>query len=158
VRRHAAPDGDAELNLRRWRNAGGATLSAEACQQKLAGGDVGWDLALDTLFGTGLDRRSPGSSSICPHAQLQRHSRSLRRRPIGAVRRHGTPARRRVLADVTSRSVRPKPGLFVGAGPNHAGQIIIADIGLLDFERAGSPVGQVIDGESCALWIPHGTA
>jgi len=76
--------------------------------------------------------------------------------PSGLCADTGHPLGAAVLADVTVTLGAAKPGLFVGAGPNHAGQIIITDIGLLDFERVGiKPVGQVIDGESCALWIPH---
>jgi NAD(P)H-hydrate epimerase len=151
------PDGDAEINLRRWRNAGGAMLSAQACQQKLAAGDTAWDLALDTLFGTGLDRPLTGNLVDLIRALNGSGIRVVSVDiPSGLCADTGHPLGAAVLADVTVTLGAAKPGLFVGAGPNHSGRIAIVDIGLLDFERAGiEPVGQVIDGDSSAYWIPH---
>jgi NAD(P)H-hydrate epimerase len=120
-------------------------------------GGLEYDVVLDALFGTGLDRELDAS-----YADL-----------IGALNESGLPVvavdipsglcantgrvlGTAVLADATVTLGAAKPGLFLGSGPNHAGRIAIVDIGLRDPEEAGiEPVGCVLDDECCEAWVPH---
>jgi NAD(P)H-hydrate epimerase len=151
------PDSDAGINLQRWLDAGGSVVAAEACLEKLRGGDPPWDLALDALFGTGLDRPLTGQIVEIVHALNTSGIRVVSvDLPSGLDADTGHPLAAAVLADATVTIGAAKPGLFVGVGPNHAGRVTLVDIGLLDPERAGAhPVGQMIDGETCAMWLPH---
>ena len=151
------PSSDAGINCRRWRADGGTTIDVTRCQQQLQQDKGGWDLAVDALFGTGLDRPldapfveliSTLNASGTPLVAVDT--------PSGLCADSGRPLGIAVLADATVTLGAAKPGLFVGVGPNHTGHIAIADIGLVAPAEAGiTPVGQVIDDETCAMWVPH---
>jgi NAD(P)H-hydrate epimerase len=126
--------GDAARTLRRFQRAGGR------CQAVRRGADPAAvlgpllrtsDLLVDAIFGTGLNAPVEGS----PAAAIALMNASGR--PIVAVdlpsgldgdtgRVLGTA----VTAALTVTLARPKRGLYLGAGPNHAGAIRVADIGI----------------------------
>jgi NAD(P)H-hydrate epimerase len=149
---------DPHTNLKRWRERDGAVISDTACLAMLRDDDAGGhEIALDALFGTGLDRDLDGlffelvaalNESGLPIVSVDT--------PSGLCANSGEPLGLAVLADATVTLGAAKPGLFVGNGPNHAGRIDIADIGLREAAEAGiDPVGQVLDDETCEAWVPH---
>jgi hydroxyethylthiazole kinase-like uncharacterized protein yjeF len=151
-------DSDAGVNLQKWTEQGGAMVSATDALAALLGADADqYDLVLDALFGTGLDRDLGGffmelvaglNESGLPIVAVDT--------PSGLCADSGRPLGIAVLADATVSLGTAKPGLFLGAGPNHAGRIVVADIGLLEPAEAGiEPVGVVLDDEICEAWAPH---
>jgi len=148
---------DAATNLERWKRLHGGLMSRGECVELLRAGGLDYDLVLDAMFGTGLDRDLDGSyveligalnESGLPVVAVDT--------PSGLCADTGKVLGSAVLADATVTLGAAKPGLFVGNGPNHAGRIAIADIGLRDTDEAGIvPVGCVLDDECCEAWVPH---
>ncbi len=93
---------------------------------------IGYDVAIDALFGVGLN------SDLRPDAET-----AVRRMaasgwvvsadvPSGIHADTGDVMGMAVRADITVTFSRGKPGLFVGQGAAHSGRIVIADIGIPD--------------------------
>jgi len=150
--------GDADVNLKLWRQADGVLISDAECLALLRDDETGGhDLVLDALLGTGLDRELDGFLfeliAALNESGLPVVSVDI---PSGLCADSGNPLGIAVLADATVTLGAAKPGLFLGAGPNHAGRIDIADIGLrAPAEEGIDVVGQVIDDEACEAWVPH---
>jgi hydroxyethylthiazole kinase-like uncharacterized protein yjeF len=160
------PRGDAALNLERWRAAGGATTDMSEAMHLL---DVAartreappFDLVVDALFGTGLDRPIGGEVAalvaLLDDGGLPVVSIDI---PSGLCADTGMPLGAAVRAKATITLGAAKPGLFVGRGPDFVGQLVIADIGLADpAEAEVSVVGDVLDTTMVASKLPrrHGT-
>ena len=154
--REPAPGSDAAANLRLWRDAGGKITEIGRVLSKLHDGGAGWDVALDALYGTGLDRALQGRDVDVVRAVNESALYTVAVDiPSGLCADTGHPLGVAVVADATVTIGAGKPGLFVGAGPDHAGRVTVVDIGLLDLEKAGiESLAQVIDRETCSMWLP----
>ncbi len=156
--RKPASGTDPAINMERWTEAEGAVVTmARAIEQLAEREATPYDLVIDALFGTGLDRPLDGryvdlvvalNGSGLPVVAIDI--------PSGLCADTGRTLGVAVLADATVTLGAAKPGLFLGSGPNHVGRIDVADIGLSDPEDAGlEPIGFVIDDELCSAWVPH---
>ena len=130
----SALKGDAAVTLRRFQRAGGR------CHPIKSGADLatlldsliqGSDILVDAIFGTGLNATVEG----IPAAVITLMNTSGRPivaidLPSGLDADTGAVWGTAVAAALTVTLARPKRGLYVGAGPNHAGTIRIADIGI----------------------------
>ena len=101
------------------------------------------DLVIDAAFGTGL-RSDVEFPDVDGAPVLAVDIPSGIDGLTGAVR--GTPPR--AVATVTF--VAPAPGLLLGAGPAHAGEVLVADIGL---DPGAARIALVDDGD-VAAWVP----
>ncbi len=151
------PATDAGVNLRRWEECGGEVIGAADCLDLLRKRDDSADIILDCLFGTGLHRPLEGLQA---ELVTQINDSGLPvvacDMPSGLCADTGRPLGVAVVADATVTLGAAKPGLFVGLGPDHAGRVTIADIGLKSPEEAlVEPIGHVIDDEYSELLVPH---
>ncbi len=140
---------DAAAALERYRAAGGDfsdTLPAV----------VRWGLIVDGLFGIGLSRAPRGI-----HAEWIRQANLLAEKdhcpvlaldcPSGLNADTGVAFDPVIDASHTMTFLAAKPGLYTNDGPDHAGEISLADLGL---PRAGYPAphGRLIER---SLFAPH---
>jgi len=154
--------GDAAKNLERWRSAGGVTIELGELRRLLAvAGRMRegppFDLALDALLGTGLDRTIGAEIAVVIAALndcgLPVVSVDV---PSGLCADTGRPLGAAVRATATITLGAAKPGLFVGSGPDYAGRLMIADIGLAEPGEAGiGIVGRLLDGALAASLLPQ---
>lgn len=130
----ASLKGDAATTMRRFQRAGGR------CHPITSGTDLApvlgplietSDVLVDAIFGTGLN--APVEGMVAAAIGLMNASR----RPIVAIdlpsgldADTGAVLGTAVTAALTVTLARPKRGLYLGSGPNHAGVIRIADIGI----------------------------
>ncbi len=153
---------DAHTNLLRWRKGGGnvgdrsdaLTLLGEASS---AGTEPGFDVIVDALFGTGLDRpldarmiellRAIGDSGI-PVLAVDV--------PTGLDSDSGLPLGAAIRAEATATLGAAKPGLFVGKGPDYTGRVTVLDIGLASPADAKLAVlGTVLDSSTVLPLLPE---
>jgi NAD(P)H-hydrate epimerase len=154
--------GDAAVNLERWRSAGGATTDLAEANHLLGVAtrtrdDPPFDLVLDAMFGTGLDR-TIGKDVADVIARLDDCGLPVVAVdiPSGLCADSGMPLGAAVRARATVTLGAAKPGLFVGRGPDYVGRLWIADIGLAAPVEAGVPiVGRVLDRELVAAVLPQ---
>ena len=126
--------GDAAINLRRFQKAGGrchAVDKESALVSVLAPLLQTSDLLVDAIFGTGLNAPVKGISAAA--ITLMNASG----RPIVAIDLpsgldgdRGSVLGTAITAALTVTLARPKRGLYLGVGPNHAGVVRVADIGI----------------------------
>jgi NAD(P)H-hydrate epimerase len=156
--------GDAAINLERWRSAGGATTDLAEAKHLLGVAartrdDPPFDLVLDAMFGTGLDR-AVGEDVAAVIAAVDNCGLPVVAVdiPSGLCADTGMPLGAAVRAKATITLGAAKPGLFVGRGPDYVGRLIIADIGLADPAAAGvAIVGRVLDAALAASMLPQRT-
>ncbi len=151
--------GDCAVNRERWLAGGGSVLDGGQLLNLLANRQTPeFDLVVDALLGTGLDRDLEGETAVVVEAVNQY---ALRKSvavvavdiPSGLCADTGRVLGCAVQARLTVSLGAAKPGLFLGRGPDFAGRVEVADIGLLRAEDAGiETLGQVIDARSCAAW------
>lgn len=132
--------GDAAAAYRRHIEAGGTTLSAIPP-------DVRWSLIIDGLFGIGLKRAIEGR-----YAELIEAANALARRdrcpllaldcPSGLDADTGERRGATIRASHTITFIGGKPGLFTADGPDYAGCISLAALGLEDLLR--TPSGETV--------------
>lgn len=132
--------GDAAAAYRRYTDAGGTTLSA------IPPG-VRWSLVIDGLFGIGLKRAIVGR-----YAELIEAANALARRdrcpllaldcPSGLDADTGERRGAAIRASHTVTFIGGKPGLFTADGPDYAGCITLAALGLED--RLPTPSGETV--------------
>ena len=115
---------------------------------------IGFDVAIDALFGVGLTRDLEGDAALA--ARMTRRmtgwvvSADV---PSGIHTDTGDVMGAAVKADVTVTFSRGKPGLFVGKGAAHSGRVVIADIGIPDDLYPNRP--QTMLAEQEMLSLPH---
>ena len=115
---------DASSALQAWRDAGGTTVAA------LPAG-VEWALVVDGLFGIGLQREVAG-----PHAEIIAAVNALSAPklavdiPSGLASDTGCVMGSAVRADHTITFIALKPGVLTADGPDHCGQLHVADLGI----------------------------
>ncbi|UCF31808.1 MAG: NAD(P)H-hydrate dehydratase [bacterium] len=98
------------------------------------------DVAVDALFGTGLEREVAGLFAeavavinACPGLVAAVDI------PSGINGQSGLPMGASVTADVTVTLAFPKPGLLLFPGADHAGEVVVADIGIPGAASDGVP-------------------
>ena len=89
------------------------------------------DCVIDALFGTGLARPLDGlAKALCEAINACDAPVVAVDIPSGLHGETGEVMGAAIKADCTVTFHRPKPGLYLKQGPDHAGSIIVADIGL----------------------------
>lgn len=89
------------------------------------------DCVVDALFGTGLTRPLEGlAQALCRAVNECGAPVTAVDIPSGLNGETGAVSGDAIRADHTVTFHRPKPGLYLQQGPDHAGRIITADIGL----------------------------
>lgn len=126
--------GDAAANLRRWKQAGGKVVLAK---DSSALDGAGWDarggpIVIDALLGTGV--RGPVEGALerlieRVNTQAPRGSVVAVDVPSGLHADSGEAGGAAILADATVTFTAPKAGFFLGAGPRHAGRLVVCAIG-----------------------------
>lgn len=156
------PGGDAASNLARWRTSGGATIDCGEAKHLLSVAartrdDPAFDVVLDALFGTGLDRaidQEIGTVvALLDDCGLPVVAVDI---PSGLCADTGMPLGATVHAKATIALGAAEPGLFVGRGPDFVGRLAIADIGLATPAEAEVPVvGDVLDATLVTSMLPR---
>ena len=106
------------------------------------------DVAVDALFGTGLQREVTGlfaeavsavnaCSGLVVAVDIPSGINGLTGMPLGAA----------VTADVTVTLAFPKPGLILFPGADHAGEVVVADIGIPEAASYAVPAEGWVIGE-----------
>lgn len=143
--------GDARRAQSEWLAAGGST-------EAFAGAALaGFDLIVDALLGTGLTG-PPRADSLavigainaarCPVLALDV--------PSGLDADRGKVEAVAVRADLTVTFVGLKSGLFLGAGPEHSGVVMLEDLGVIPPELPQfAPVLRRIDEAELAVRLPR---
>ncbi len=132
----ASLKGDAATNLKRFQKTGGrchAVDKESALDAVLAPLLQTSNLLVDAIFGTGLNAPVKG----IPASAISLMNASGRPivaidLPSGLDGDRGAVMGIAVTAALTVTLARPKRGLYLGVGPNHAGLIRVADIGIPD--------------------------
>ncbi len=121
---------DASVNARKWRwmRADVIPLSAERFQPEF------YDVVVDAMFGAGLSRPLEGAAAEAA-ALLDRPRRKFAvvavDAPSGLCMDSGKVlGARAVRADLTVTFQVARPGLYLDRGPEHCGDVAVADIGL----------------------------
>ena len=148
-----APDqlrGDAARAWQDFRDAGGTTVdyAASVFAER--------ELLVDALLGTGLDREVTGSFRDAIE------SINGAGRPVVAVdipsgldADRGEPLGVAVRADLTVTFVGRKTGLYLGAGPDHAGRVVFDDLGIPPGAVGQpQPTLQLCDAADLAAFLP----
>ena len=92
---------------------------------------MGYDVAIDALFGVGLARDLEGDAALAAHMTRRGTGWVVSADvPSGVHADTGDVMGAAVKADVTVTFSRGKPGLFVGKGAVHSGRVVVADIGI----------------------------
>ncbi len=148
---------DCGVNAERWSSSGGRVIDRSQLLALLAGeAENDFDLILDALFGTGLDR--PLEAGVAELVE------SINRcalpviavdMPSGLCADSGRPLGTAIRAAATLAIGAAQPGLFLDCGPDFAGRVSVADIGLADPRSAGLvPCGELLDAHSAAALLP----
>jgi NAD(P)H-hydrate epimerase len=161
VGRPPAETGDAGANRKRWLDEGGALLESAheiAAAIASAGAIPGrrFDIILDALLGTGLDREVGA-----PYRDVIDQTNGAGARvvavdiPSGLCADTGNPLGTAVRASHTVTIGAAKPGLFLAKGPDFCGSIEVVDIGLSAPESANvAPLGRALTAASVGPAVP----
>src|SRR3989442_11399011 len=155
----SALTGDAATNLKKFQRAGGRCLAVETPAQLTSILNPllqDSDLVLDAIFGTGLNAPVQG----LPATAITLMNAS--RKPIVAIdlpsgldADTGAVLGTAITATLTVTLARPKRGLYLGAGPDHAGAIRVADIGILpDIIAAAKIPVTLLEASDIRSWLP----
>jgi len=153
--------GDAAATLRKYKQAGGRvseianTASVSSVLEPFLRES---DIVVDAIFGTGLNSPVQGlaASAISAMNASQRRIVAIDL-PSGLEADTGQILGTAVQASLTVTLARPKRGLYLGAGPNVAGQIRVGDIGIPEdlIARAKIPL-QLLDTAMIRGYLPTG--
>ena len=138
---------DARAAYAAWRDGGGGTVERIPATQR-------WDLAIDGLFGIGLQRDLTGR-----HAELVAAINALGAPvlaidvPTGLEADTGRIMGCAVRATHTATFIGLKPGLLTLDGPDHCGQIHLCTLEL-DAAALRAPQGAVIGSDIIASALP----
>ena len=129
--------GDAVAARTAWLAAGGA-------ESAYRGGALAGDVVVDALFGIGLSRAPEGAAQaaiLAIDAARERGAGVLALDvPSGLDADRGSAPGDAVHADLTATFIGAKAGLHTGAGPGHAGQVVLDDLDVPAAVFAGVPV------------------
>ncbi len=118
--------GDARRAQEAWIAAGGAAPGFAA--DALSGGDV----IVDALLGTGMrGRPRPEAIAVIRAIHAARRPVLALDLPSGIDADSGVVHEAAVRAEVTITFVAFKSGLFLGAGPEHAGAVVLDELGIV---------------------------
>ncbi|MEM7308801.1 MAG: NAD(P)H-hydrate epimerase [Planctomycetota bacterium] len=127
---------DFRINLELWRRQGGAVDVVVAPGEVAALADELADapLVVDALFGTGLARElGPPWDRVVAATSAEGGAVLAVDIPSGLDANTGEVLGVAVRADTTVTFVAAKPGLLTGDGPDHAGRVVVAEIGIPRF-------------------------
>ena len=143
--------GDAARAYADFREAGGTTVGFSPSLLPDA------DVIVDGMLGTGLDREVGGAYADCIRALGEARCRVLALDlPSGLNADTGAVMGCAVSAAQTISFVGLKSGLFLGAGPDHAGELSFAGLGIDPAVASGEPVlRRVEDGLLASLLPPR---
>src|SRR5437660_5565029 len=155
----SALTGDAATNLKKFERARGRCLAVETPAQLgpiLSPLLQDSDLVVDAVFGTGLNAPVQG----LPATAITLMNAS--RKPIVAIDLPsgldgdtGAVLGTAITATLTVTLARPKRGLYLGAGPDHAGAIHVADIGIPpDIIAAAKIPVSLLEASDIRAWLP----
>jgi len=113
------------------------------------------DLVVDALLGTGLDREVGGAYAGCIDA-VNAAGRPVLGidLPSGLDADSGAVMGRAVRAERTVTFVGLKAGLFLGAGPDHAGRVAFARLGVPADAAGAAPVMRRLDADEVGATLP----
>ena len=144
---------DAAAAYQRFVAAGGTLLTSIPAQPR-------WSLIVDGLFGIGLTRPIDE-----PYVSLMATANALRERdgcpllaldcPSGLNADTGLAPGPTIRASHTITFIAHKPGLLTGDGPDHAGQINVADLALepsAAWAINGTDIGTIVSPQDFAEW------
>jgi NAD(P)H-hydrate epimerase len=155
VGKQPAEHSQCATNMDRWKAMGGVVVDAQrACQLLRATGE--FDLVIDALFGTGLDRAIEGEAADVILAANNNSTTTLAVDvPSGLDCDTGRPFGPCIRAGITATIGSATPGLFLADGPEWCGQVEVVDIGLATPTDAGiTPVGRILDADTVAPLLP----
>jgi len=139
--------GDAAAALQAWRKAGGDIATEFPAVQD-------WALVIDGLFGIGLKRELEGNHAACVEWINAQDAPVLALDiPSGLDADTGRIRGCAVAADHTITFIALKPGLLTLDGPDHCGQVHVADLEIADAVTA-APHGVTIAGGVLAHLLP----
>ncbi len=132
---------DGRVAADRLRRAG---AQVEVIDARDAGGVLpSADLVIDAAYGTGMNRPWTPPSTSAPVLAVDI--------PSGVSGLDGELLGGAVPAEATVTFAALKPGLLLGAGPEHAGRIEVADIGLDVSSRRAA----LVTADDVAGWVPQ---
>jgi len=147
---------DAVTNLAAWNRAGGQCIGRQdAVDLMRAGSASGFELILDALYGTGLTRPVEGADADLIHcineSSIPVISADI---PSGLCSNKGRPLGIAVRARATLALGAAKLGLFLAEGPDYAGRVSVAEIGLLPPSAAGLEMSATVidDATTAGCW------
>ncbi|MDP1673960.1 MAG: NAD(P)H-hydrate dehydratase [Burkholderiales bacterium] len=140
--------GDAGAASRAWQQAGGTTVPSIPPGQD-------WSLVVDGLFGIGLRREPAGDHAILIEEVNALDAPVLALDvPSGLDADSGRVIGSAIAADHTITFIALKPGLLTLDGPDHCGNIHLADLGLEEAATA-APHGVLIGDGVLAHLLPQ---
>lgn len=140
-------DGDAAAALRAWKQGGGEITATLPLDQE-------WSLVVDGLFGIGLQRDlSADFVELVEQVNALDAPVLALDLPSGLDADTGCVRGAAVVADHTLTFIALKPGLLTGDGPDHCGELQVADLGLGDAVTA-APHGVLITGGVLTRLLP----
>lgn len=123
--------GDAFVNLKRWKSMGKLIVEVPSEKRGFLAFQNG-DLIVDALLGTGIRGPLEGPLAEVVRAVNEHASGCVVVAvdiPSGLNADTGDAPGPVVVADYTVTFTAPKPGLLLGAGPEHAGHLVVREIG-----------------------------
>jgi len=140
---------DAGRACAEWRAARGAILDVDAQLPEA-------DIYVDALFGTGLTRPIEGvAAHLIEQVNASRRPVLALDLPSGIHADSGEALGVAVRAATTITFVAHKRGLFTGAAPDHAGELVLDKLGLPESLYAESTVdAHLLDMRRMARWLP----
>lgn len=130
VGKSAELKGDAAANFKRWKTSNKLTVDGDRKAELLKFESN--EIIVDALLGTGVRGALEGRLAEVVDAVNHRPSGSTVVAvdiPSGLNADTGDAPGPVVVADCTITFTAPKPGLLLGAGPNHVGELVVRDIG-----------------------------
>jgi len=127
-----APGGDAHANMRLWHALGGDIRMAErGATARMKNWLNHANAIVDGLFGTGLKRPLDGAAADLVQAanEAEHGLKVALDLPTGIDGDRGNILGTAFRADLTTTFGVRKLGLYLGAGPEHAGEVVRVDIG-----------------------------
>jgi hydroxyethylthiazole kinase-like uncharacterized protein yjeF len=149
-------DSECEINAGQWSAMGGATLKPQEALSVLAEPNA-FDLIVDAMLGTGLDRAVEGvATEIIDAVNASPTAVFAVDIPSGLDADQGRALGPCIRADMTATIGAAKPGLFLADGPQWCGRIEVLDIGLATPRNAGiATTGCVLDASTVAPLLPE---
>lgn len=153
-----APDTDAHTNMQLWKALGGDIRMAErGATARMKNWLNHANAIVDGLFGTGLKRPLEGAAAelIAAANEAEHGLRVALDLPSGIDADSGAVLGAAFRADLTATFGVRKLGLHLGAGPDHAGEIVALDIGWVRpvIDAIGARA-RLADARSIAAFVP----